>query len=163
MSSLFSHAEPAPNVGSSPSQVALSHQAEVPVATDRAFEGFTDYIHLWWPAEVYSKGGPGTHISLDADGLNEELDDGQVFVAAELLEAVSGEYLELRVTDGFEHLAPSRLRVTFTATVTGTRVQLVHDGFDAAHGGEQRAYYGYWAPALRRYARFMGAHEADNA
>ncbi|GAB3755599.1 hypothetical protein GCM10027591_04680 [Zhihengliuella somnathii] len=160
---LFSHAQPSSPAATTESVEPIYQQVDVPVDTDRAFEGFTEYIHLWWPAEIHSKFGPGTHVSLDAEGLGEESESGEHYLWAALQHAEAGAHLELRFTEGFEHLAPSRVRVSFTATVDGARIDVVHDWFDSAEGRAQRERYGFWSRALHRYARFMGASTGDPA
>ncbi|GHD10694.1 SRPBCC domain-containing protein [Zhihengliuella salsuginis] len=159
MQGLFSHAptpdpDPTPDEDSGP----LRFTVRVPVADGKAFEGFTEYIHLWWPADEYSRFGSGTHMSLDQDGLAEETDSGEHCQWASLHEATAPTRLELRCTYDFEDLPPSRVVVTFVDEGGETDVTLTHDHLSAgADGRRQSEAYSFWAEILGRFGRFMGA------
>ncbi len=131
----------------------------VPVDAEHAFEGFTEYIHLWWPAGRHSRLGVGSHFSLDRDGLQEEDDAGQVQIWGELGRAEPPGLLELRILHPREQAAPTDLRLHFVdAGGAGTDVRLEQSGWAAGRAGElQYAASDHWSDVLEAYARFMGA------
>ncbi|MCO1339349.1 hypothetical protein BJH93_10670 [Kocuria polaris] len=159
MHGLFSHApSPGPDPASTADTDLLRFSVSVPVSSDRAFEGFTEYIHLWWPVDEHSHFGDGTHMSLDVDGLAEDSPAGDSYRWASLVEAQAPARLELSCTYDFEDLAPSHVVVSFQAADSDTQVELTHTGFAGGMDGQRQAeVYACWGPILARYARFMGA------
>ncbi|RZU60567.1 SRPBCC domain-containing protein [Zhihengliuella halotolerans] len=159
MHGLFSHA-PAPEPGpSSDADVdPLRFSVRVPVGSDRAFEGFTEYVHLWWPVDEHSHFGDGAHMSLDVDGLSEDSPSGETHRWASLLEAQAPARIELSCTYNFEDLAPSHVVVAFRSAGSETQVELTHTGLAVGEDGQRQAeVYACWGPILERFARFMGA------
>lgn len=163
MQGLFSHAAaPEPDRDSAGDAEPLHFTVRVPVGVDEAFEGFTEYIHLWWPVSEHSRFGESAHMSLDVDGLSEESPTGQSCRWATLLEARAPERIELRCTYDFEELPPSRVVVTFEDDEGGTRVDLDHDDLaPGADGRRQAQAYASWDPILDRFVRFMGGQAAS--
>ena len=137
----------------------------VPCACAAAFEVFSAQIHQWWPVATYSLGGADT-------------------VGVTMEPRVGGRLFE-RHADGSEHLwgsviawdVPTRLaftwhvgrsseeaqtvEVTFAATANGTRVRLVHSGWEALReqAQETRDQYnkGWELVFIRCYAERAGA------
>lgn len=159
MDSLFSHA---PNSDESHSRLdnASKHREQrfevrVPVETDQAFEGFTDYPHLWWPSE-FTAFGSGTHVSIEDDEVGEEGgEEAQWLAWARIADfqpshALAFDWLngpESRINIQFEPTGPSTSKVV--VNVTGaTLLKRVEDGtFKEVD----------WERVLGFYARFMGA------
>ncbi|GAA3700005.1 hypothetical protein GCM10022377_11430 [Zhihengliuella alba] len=166
MTGLFSHAPQEPDdetAGTAPLP-ARTAAVRVPVDAEHAFEGFTEYIHLWWPADRHSRLGAGSHFSLDRDGLQEENDAGEAHAWAELVRAEPPGLLELRLLHLHEQAPPSHLALRFVdaggvdAGDAGTEVRLEHGGWAAGRAGEaQYAASGYWSDVLDAYGRFMGS------
>ncbi len=145
---------------------AVRKSVEVAVPPARAWRVFTEEMGSWWPLATHSI---GVEQGTPPDGVVVEGHVGGV-----IYETLGDE----RRTWGtvVEWDPPTRLSVewtvgagpatrwtaTFSATATGTRVDLVHAGFEA-HGDradEMRASYGAedgWAGVLARFAEAAGA------
>jgi uncharacterized protein YndB with AHSA1/START domain len=160
MDGLFSHAEPRPEEsGTDQSGLpAVTFTVAVPVEPDQAFEGFTDYIHLWWPVKAYSAFGSGTHPAFERDSLYEEAEDGRQYQWARMVRLEPPELLELAFTMWMDQHPPSRVVVRFHGNPTGaTDVVVTHDGWTQGSAGrEQFERYKGWPEILGYYARFMG-------
>lgn len=162
MDGLFSHAQP-PEPEADGSGAGrprpITHTVSVPVQPDQAFEGFTEYIHLWWPVGTHSKFGSGTTVAFEAGSLVEEAEDGSQHEWATVVEAKMPERIELSFGLGVEQHPRTRVVLEFReAAPSGSTVTLVHDGWAAgAAGEEQFAKYTDWPDILGYYARFMGA------
>ena len=148
---------------STPTTDAVRRSVEVSVPVARAWSVFTEEMGSWWPIATHSI---GSEQSTPPD---------TVVVEGRL----GGAIYEVIGTDrrewGFivEWDPPTRLAVdwvvgndvatrwsaTFTATPEGTRVDLVHTGFDA-HGDRAALLHeaygseGGWTLVLDRFARF---------
>ncbi|GER24000.1 hypothetical protein NCCP1664_24950 [Zafaria cholistanensis] len=159
MDGLFSHASPPPGPKGTAADVTepLVSSVMVPVTADQAFEGMTEYIHLWWPGGKYSAFGSGTHPAFGPDGLYEEAEDGRRYQWARVVQVKHPELIELSFTMLMDQHPPTRVVIAFEEHGTGTRVTLTHDGWAPGEAGlEQRARYGNWDEILGYYARFMG-------
>ena len=81
MDNLFSHAasdaaetpEPAAADGLDPVVCTLI----VPGAVARAFVGFTEHTHLWWPLGEHSVFGAGSYVEFEENLVLESADDGR--------------------------------------------------------------------------------------
>ncbi|UWX97581.1 hypothetical protein N2K95_02530 [Arthrobacter zhaoxinii] len=161
--SLFSHAaDPDPDEGtpghgtSVPDVVAVR---TVPRDAEEAFNGFTDYLHLWWPEEL-TDFGEGTHAEFEGGVLTETGPDGETAVWATVRTREPDTLLELEWVAGQDPRTPTDVRVEFSAVTDGsTSVTLRHSGLgrlpDAAR--EYDRLENEWGQILDRYARFMGA------
>lgn len=161
MDGLFSHAEPFSTSGqdSRPTPPARVHSVRVPVPADQAFEGFIDYVHLWWPVGTFSALGPGSHVGFENDGLVEESDDGRVHLWGTIERVEPPNVLELSFTLGMERHPATRVRLDVQSVGPGAEVTLTHDGWsDGDAGQEQYEKYSQWPEILSYYARFMGGH-----
>ncbi|MFB0835653.1 SRPBCC family protein [Arthrobacter halodurans] len=162
MDGIFSHAEqPAPrDAGHDESPPpAITETVTVPVGSDQAFEGFTEYIHLWWPVGKYSRFGSGTQPVFESGQLYEESEDGEQYRWGTVVEAIPAERLVLAFTLGLDGQPPTRVLLEFREEAVGScQVVLVHDGWaDGPAGREQFGHYTGWPEILGFYARFMGA------
>ncbi len=172
MTDLFSHGEPdrirdATNAKSGTADDSCAPEATtamviVPAARERAWEGFTDYIHLWWPAEQ-THFQESTHVELTNTAMGEESESGDEHEWARVVRIEQEREIELSWTLGWEILSPSRVRVTFEdesreSASLGTKVTVVHDNWGSGPEGEKQAKaFNGWSSALSSYARFMGS------
>jgi uncharacterized protein YndB with AHSA1/START domain len=147
---------------------AVRKSVEVRVPVERAWAVFTEQMGSWWPLATHS-------ISLE-EGVTP---DGIVVegrVGGVIYETIAGDRRTWGTVTEWE--PPRRLSVdwtvgsdvttrwtaTFAATTTGTRLELVHSGFEA-HGAredELRTSYGSedgWTYVL---ARFVEAADAGS-
>ncbi len=110
MDGLFSHAASSGDDSEVSAPLPeLIHSVSVPVPVDQAFEGFTDYIHLWWPLNVYSHYGPGSHVSFSQGQLLEESEEGQQHLWGSVVDLEVPARIVLDFSLGMENAAPTRL------------------------------------------------------
>ena len=129
---------------------------------ERAFEVFTREIGSWWPLDKYSIGE--TEI---VEVVFEEQVDGRVFERhADGSEADWGKVLSwdppasfsMSWSPGSDPAKPTDLKVSFAAEGDGTRVDLVHTGWEilAERGQESRnGYDNGWVGVLEEYTRYV--------
>ena len=129
----------------------------VPCAPARAFQAFTAEIGQWWPIRTHSVGqARAQSIVLEARA------DGRVFeIAADGSQCDWGRILEwapphrfaMTWHPGRSDAAHQVLELSFEADALGTRVTLVHRGWETL-GAEAQAkrddYAGGWAAILAR-------------
>ncbi|NJC21272.1 uncharacterized protein YndB with AHSA1/START domain [Arthrobacter pigmenti] len=155
MSDLFSHADPLPPADDS-APAARTVAVHVPAEIERAWAGFTEYIHLWWPA-AYSGYGEGTHVAFEDGLLLEENEEGTQQVWARIRETDPPRMLELSWVLAGDPTQPTRVSVQLESIDEGTTVTLVHDGWASGSGGSlQYEKYSDWQAILAQYRRFMG-------
>lgn len=157
MNSLFSHGETATPTGApADPPVAITAEVTVPRNPDDSFVGFTDGIHLWWPADQTSF-GDGTHPEFTDGDLFEEDPSGRIALWATVQGLATEGSLELAWHYGGNPNFSSHVAISFTPHGTGTQVRVVHDGWAAGgHGHEQLAAAPDWPVVLACYQRFMG-------
>jgi len=170
MDGIFSHAD-ADGPAESPDHVDLEPvvaSVTIPMECNQAYEGFVDYLHLWWPLGVLSAIGPGSHLGFEGQALVEESENGKREQWGRIRRAeapvpvdphTQGHgRLELEFTLGQEHEAPSRVVVDFHETTTGaTQVAVTHDRWPrGAEGRRARDRAEAWPEILGYYQRFMG-------
>lgn len=68
---------------------STSH-ADIPLAADRAIEAFSEYPHLWWPANLRSQGAE-SHLEFIGGELVEEGTDGTAHLWATIAAVEPGE------------------------------------------------------------------------
>ncbi len=153
MDGLFSHAAAADQPV--PEHRTRTVAVSVPVPPAEAFAAFTDLIHLWWPVELQSAYGPGSHLGFEAQALVEESDDGREQVWGTVRSWAPPSSLVLDLGFGVGSGEPSRVRVDFDAEPDGTAVAVAVDGGSRTAGSVD------WEPALRSFARFMGVAGAS--
>jgi len=124
-----------------------------------AFRVFTDGIGKWWALEVHS-------LSLDRTGAPAQTAVMEGRVGGRLYERMSdgneADWGKLLVWEPPHRVAfewhvtgtPTEVEVRFTPQGGGTRVDLVHSGFDRLEDPERRrrGYDEGWALGLERYA-----------
>ena len=158
-SSLFSHAEqpePAKETISVPDIVV---ERRVPRELHEAFNGFTEYVHLWWPEE-HTQFGEGTHPEFESDALTETGPAGESAVWATVAKRVQDSQLLLGWMVRHSPQTPTSVQISFSsADGTSTLVTLTHSGFNmvADPVKTQDEFSVFWPQVLDRYARFMGA------
>ncbi|MCQ1987344.1 SRPBCC domain-containing protein [Arthrobacter sp. zg-Y844] len=159
--SLFSHAaDPDPEGTkqdvSVPDVVAVR---QIPRDAEEAFNGFTDYLHLWWPEDL-TDFGEGTHAEFEGGVLTETGPEGETAVWATVRTREPDTLLELDWVAGQDPRIPTDVRVDFAPAADGsTVVTLRHSGIDRLPDGarEYERLQSEWSEILDRYARFMGA------
>ncbi|MCC9206540.1 SRPBCC domain-containing protein [Arthrobacter sp. zg-Y769] len=161
--SLFSHAaEPDPDRTGSAHDTAVPDVVavrQVPRDAEEAFNGFTDYLHLWWPEDL-TDFGEGTHMEFEGGVLTETGPDGDTSVWATVRTREPDTLLELDWVAGQDPRHPTDVRVDFSPVADGsTLVTLRHSGLErlTEPAREYERLQGEWAAILDRYARFMGA------
>jgi len=147
--------------------LAIRREVTVAAPPERAFEVFTSRMQWWWPLETHSiraggEGAPPDELHL------EPWAGGRFYEKTGAEEASWGSVLECEPPHRivFEwHVnpenPPTEIEVTFTAGESGTRVELVHSGWERfAPGSETRDNYaseGGWTGVLARYAEAANA------
>lgn len=161
MDGLFSHAASAnePSSHDDYRLPELRHTVSVPVAAEQAFEGFSEYIHLWWPVSKFSHYGPGSHVTFERGSLVEESEDGDQHLWGKVVHFDAPSTIVLDFTLGMETAPPTHVSLEFHEQGTATEIVLTHDGWASGHvGQEQYEQYSQWPEILGYYARFMGAN-----
>ncbi|WP_417221338.1 hypothetical protein [Arthrobacter sp.] len=172
MDGIFSHADPAPGSGTSGEQPEALEPVVATVTVrmecDQAYEGFVDYLHLWWPLGTLAGIGPGSHLGIEGQSLVEESETGQRRQWATIRraepplpvepQALAHGVVELDFTLGHEQEPPTRVAIEFRETGTGaTDVTVTHDGWSRGEAGQgQRELARHWPEILGYYQRFMG-------
>lgn len=139
---------------------------EVAAPPDRAFEVFTAGIDTWWTRAHHVQSGELKEIGVEprvGGELWEENDAGDRCAWGRVLEWDPPNLFAFSWLLGTDWAVPgpdavgSRVTVTFTATETGTQVELVHDKLDV-HGPDWRsmrdavASDNGWPIGLRQFA-----------
>lgn len=133
-----------------PATDSVTRSVELPVPPERAFQGFVEGFNDWWPREHCFCGEPAldrVFIDLDAGLWAEVTREGATIPWGAVIEHVPGKRLVLgwqmdaTVSPWIVEPDPARasvVEVTFTATETGCRVELIHRDF-ANHGEGAKA------------------------
>jgi uncharacterized protein YndB with AHSA1/START domain len=131
-----------------------------------AFRRFTDEIHLWWPMRTHSvRGAECRHVVLEA-GVGGKLYEisgkgggGEMGERPEVWGTVARwdppHSLSLTWHPGRAASTAQEVEVAFQEVEGGTRVRLVHRGWEALGASAVAAradYEGGWVPVLARYA-----------
>lgn len=156
MDSLFSHgAGPSTDSQEAP-PATITAEVTIPRGVDDAFAGFTDGLHLWWPADQ-TRLGEGTHPEFTDGELLEEDQAGRTALWATVLDVSEEGLLKLAWHhQGNPHFS-SRVSLSFTPFDGHTRVAVEHRGWAQGElGHEQAAAAPDWLAALAAYRRFMG-------
>ena len=159
--SLFSHAEEPNNAaaGGATGVGDVVVERTVPRGSHEAFNGFAEYLHLWWPEEL-TDFGEGTHPEFEAGVLTETGMDGETAVWATVRTREPDTLLELDWVAGHSPGTPTDVRVDFVSEGEGsTTVRVRHSGLDRLPEAakEHERIQAEWEEVLGRYARFMGA------
>ncbi len=110
----------------------------VPLTARDAFDLFTKEIDAWWPKDTYSvaadeRSGQSVtvHIEGGAGGrITERHPDGSETTWARITTWEPGERLSLEWHPNRDPQEATQVDVVFQQEESGTRVDLVHDGFD---------------------------------
>ena len=144
---------------------------DVPAPPDQAFQVFTAGINSWWTRAHHVLGGELTDIGVEprvGGRLWQQNDAGATCDWGRVLTWDPPRELAFLWFVGPDWGIPkpdapgSRVTVTFTATVGGTRVDLVHDQLDAHGPGWETVRDGVagregWPLSLGRYADVIAA------
>jgi uncharacterized protein YndB with AHSA1/START domain len=140
---------------------AIRRSTHVEAPVEHAFEVFTRRMHAWWPLSTHSirAGREGLapaelHLELRAGGrFYEQTGDEQASWGSVLAyEPPHRIVLEWHVNPANP---ATEVEVTFAAEGDGTRVELVHRGWERFAGAETRGNYASengWSAVLARYA-----------
>jgi uncharacterized protein YndB with AHSA1/START domain len=126
----------------------------VPCAPDVAFDYFTRDIGRWWPLAIYScSESRAAGVSFDGrvGGKLTEVDvDGKAYVWGTVLAWERGRKVSFTWHPGKSPDTPLTVAITFDVAGTGTRVRLVHSGWDrlGAIAGEAREGYAKGWPTV---------------
>ncbi len=115
----------------------LVKSVTVPLPPDEAFALFTDDIASWWPLDSHSLSAAGgetaTSVAVEpreGGQIFETMPDGRTAPWATITEWQQGERLSFDWYVGRDREDATQVQVSFTPDGTGTRVELIHDGFD---------------------------------
>lgn len=122
---------------------------------DAAFRVFTEQIQSWWPLEKYGIFGDDAEtLAFRDEQIVEGAKDGREAVWGKVLAWEPPTRVHMTWRPGFDADSPdTEVEVTFTAEGDGTRVELVHTGWEKlAEGAKSRAgYEGGWDGVLEAY------------
>ena len=137
----------------------------VPLRPDEAFELFTDGMATWWPLDSHSMAaqtgqGAASDVTVEprkGGRIYETMPDGSRSDWATITDWTPGARLAFDWYVGRDPSQATQVSVTFLPEGNGTRVDLVHDGFDRTDGGAvmRENYHSGWDMVLG--ARFAGA------
>ena len=161
MENLFSH--PAASGADEPGTPAdldpVVYAVVVPGSVSRAFIGFTEHTHLWWPMESNSVFGAGSYVEFEENLILETADDGRTTTWGTIDDWQPPMSFHASWYPGSTALWSTELRVAFRSVDGGTEVRVVHDGWEGAEdpSASHAKYEQDWPEVLARFARFMGA------
>jgi uncharacterized protein YndB with AHSA1/START domain len=122
---------------------------------ETAFRVFTDRIQTWWPLDKHGIFGEEAEgLAFRDDQIVESAKDGREAVWGKVLAWEPPTRLRFTWRPGFADETPdTELEVTFTPEGDGTRVELVHSGWEKLEdGAKSRAGYdGGWNGVLEAY------------
>ena len=122
---------------------------------ETAFRVFTDQIQSWWPLGTHGIFGDDAEaLAFEESKLVERAKDGREAVWGEVLAWEPPTRVHFSWRPGFDdEKADTEVEVTFSAEGEGTRVDLVHTGWDKLEdGAKSRAGYdGGWDGVLEAY------------
>lgn len=162
MSSLFSHAaDHNPEPTSVDELDALVAAVTVPGPVSRAFEGFTDHTHLWWPLAAHSVYGEHSYVEFEEQLILETADDGRASIWGTIGDWQPPFTFQASWHPGTTALWSTELRVVFSRDGESTAVEVRHDGWEGAENpaAVRQDWERAWPEILAHFARFMGAEE----
>ncbi|MGO4238513.1 hypothetical protein [Pseudarthrobacter sp. YAF2] len=162
MSSIFSHAQDPFEADGRPGVESLEpvvNTVVVPGPVARAFTGFTDHAHLWWPLEPYGVYGAGSYVEFEENLILETADDGRTSIWGTLDDWQPPLSFHATWHPGTTAMWSTEVLVAFRAVDGGTEVRVFHDGWEGAEdpAAVRGHYLQAWPVILDKYARFMGA------
>ncbi|MCU1563827.1 MAG: hypothetical protein JWN05_2206 [Arthrobacter sp.] len=159
MDNLFSHA---PSAGQEPDPAdvldPVVFTAVVPGSVARAFMGFTEHTHLWWPLEDRSVFGAGSYVEFEENLILETADDGRTAAWGSIDDWQPPLSFHAAWHPGTSALWSTELRVAFRAVEGGVELRLVQNGWEGAENpvATRAEYEAGWPLVLERFVRFMG-------
>ena len=143
----------------------IRRSVTVACAPERAFRLFTEEIGDWWPVEVHSRAvddfeGEGLKVErLEFQGrvggrVLELMSNGQTLPWAEVLVWEPPSRFVLAWHPSFSARPPTEVEVRFSASGSGTLVELEHRGWEAlgpSAAGLNGSYAAGWIPTLERF------------
>jgi len=137
---------------------------DVNVPIEKAFRVFTQEMGSWWPFQSHSiflERAEAVVIEARAGGrVIERSKDGHEASWGEVLVYEPPERFVLAWKPNSTPLPPTTVEVRFTATGSGTHVELIHTGWEVL-GDEaeeaRRSYSEGWIPTLESYAAVVDA------
>lgn len=158
MENLFSHAAGSNVPESADDLDAVICTVVVPGPVSRAFMGFTDHAHLWWPMETHSVYGSGSYVEFEENLILESAEDGRSTIWGTIDDWQPPLSFHASWYPGSTALWSTELRVVFRGVAEGAEVRVVHDGWEGAEdpSGTRTAWEKDWPEVLGRYVRFMG-------
>ena len=133
--------------------LVIRKEIQVNVPVERAFEVFTAGLQDWWKMETHSLAKGVIAVDWRVGGLAVETAAGERFEWADVLEYDPPTAFRLRWRVNPEK-PPTELKVAFFTDGDGTRVELIHAGwesFAAAADEELQGYTSGWDAVLGRY------------
>lgn len=136
----------------------VTKSIELRCTPEHAFEVFTDRLADWWPMDTYSVFGAGsvpTFEGRDGGRIYEMSADGATADWGIVLEWDPPRRVIFTWSPGRDTVVSTEIEIRFEATGGGTRVELVHRGwerFGADANARRDAYDGGWEAVLARFA-----------
>ncbi|MCU1511580.1 MAG: hypothetical protein JWM13_3294 [Arthrobacter sp.] len=162
MDNLFSHASAGPSDSPEPEAddglEPFVSTVVVPGAVARAFVGFTEHTHLWWPLENHGVFGAGSYVEFEENLILETADDGRTAIWGSIDDWQPPLSFHASWHPGSSAVWSTELRVAFRAVEGGTELRLVHSGWEGAEdpAAARAEYAAGWPVVLQRFVRFMG-------
>ncbi len=162
MDNLFSHAAAAPDPEPANGLEPVVCTVVVPGSVARAFMGFTEHTHLWWPLEGHSVYGSGSYVEFEENLVLETAEDGRTAVWGSIDDWQPPLSFHASWHPGMQALWSTELRVAFRAVEEGTELRLVHSGWEGAQkpAAARAEYQAGWPGVLQSFVRFMGGSAA---
>ena len=129
----------------------------VEVPLERAFDTFTAGWHEWWPMETHSLANGEASIEWRVGGTASELVKGEWVDWADIFEFDPPHGFAMRWHVNAEKPA-TELRLRFERDGDGTRVELIHAGWESypdGGGDESAGYTSGWDDVLGHYTRYL--------
>lgn len=128
-------------------ELELRKTVTVPIAAEEAFDLFTSGIATWWPLRTHSveEADAETVVFEGRVGgrVVERARDGAEHVWGTVVEWEPPARLLLQWHPGRESETAQEVTVTFTPEPAGTRVELVHRGWERAGAAAERLHASY--------------------
>ena len=140
---------------STSTDLTVRKSLHVAVPPERAWEVFVERTGEWWPMQTHSQAHEEVADVRILDGVMVEvLRDGSTGEWADVIEADAPRRLVLSWRVNPQRSRPTRIEVTFAAEGDGTRVELVHSGWEAQDDGVEASsnYRAGWEAVLGRFA-----------